>query len=318
MKLSLSLLFIPFVVHGDLLYSTDFDDFQVGDDQWSANSDWVTDNSTSGVNFIDNLAFNQALGNTAGLGLNRPSKDRVRMLTQIPHDHLANGESILEIETLIAIKDSENNFRDDFFFSIYNGSGTRLASIRFDNEAPEVSGSNFGFWREDGASQFDTAFDFVHEELYDLFMTIDLASNTWSASVNGSPLFEKATFTNAATGSDIALGIIGFEWDLNSGSPFLYGDNFLLVADLRVVSKAPGHPLSLEIELNDNSAPNLSWDGFAGKTYRIEYSDSLEEGSWLADLPDSTFSTLEISKRFSFTLPPSTAAKKFFRLVQSE
>jgi hypothetical protein len=278
MNSPLSLLFITPAVHGGLLYSTDFDDYNVGDNQWAANSDWITDNTRSGVNFIDNLAFNQALGNTAGLGLNRPSKDRVRMLTQIPHDHLANGESILEIETLISIKDSDNNFRDDFFFSIYNGSGTRLASIRFDNEDPETSGSNFGFWREDGASQFDTTFDFVHEELYDLIITIDLASNSWSASVNGSPLFEKVTFTNAATGDNLALGIVGYEWDLNSGNPSLYGDNFLLVADLRVVSKAPNEPLSLKIELDESSAPILTWDGFAGTTYQIEYSDSLEEG----------------------------------------
>ena len=313
---------MPFLIcqtaFGGTLYSTDFEAFNVGDNQWSANSSWGSDNTRSGVDFIDDLAFNQALGKTAGLGLNRPSRDRVRILTQTPHDHVTSGESIIEIETLISVKDSDNSFRDDFFFSIYNSSGVRLASIRIDNEDPAASGSNFGFWREDGISQFDTESDFIHEELYDLFMIIDLASNTWSASISGLPLFENATFTNAASGSEINLAIVGFEWDLVSGIPLFHGDNFLLVADLRVISKAPNRIPELKIELDENLDPVLVWNGFAGKTYQIEYSDTLASGSWKDDLPNSTLSTTEISKRFSFQPPSNFLPGRFFRVVQSE
>lgn len=306
------------LVRGDVLYFTDFEEFTVGDNQWSANSAWGTDNTLSGVDFIDDLAFNQALGKTAGLGLNRPSRNRVRMLTQIPNDHVATGKSVIEIETLISVKDSENNFRDDFFFSIYNSGGVPLAAIRIDNEDPEADRTNFGFWRDDGVTQFDTETDFIHEELYDLFMVIDLESNTWTASLNGIPLFENATFTNAASGSGINLGIVGYEWRLTSGNPNFFGDNFLLVADLRVVASAPDSPPALTVGLDENLRPVLQWNGFAGKTYQVEYSDTLESGSWQSDLPDSTFTTDEISKFFRFEIPEPGADKRFFRVSQSE
>jgi hypothetical protein len=303
---------------GETLYSTDFEEFNVGDNQWTADSAWGTDNTRRGVDFIDDLAFNQALGKTAGLGLNRPSRNRVRILTQTPHDHVTSGESIIEIETLISVKDSDNSYRDDFFFSIYNSSGVRLASIRIDNEDPAASGSNFGFWREDGLSQFDTESNFIHEELYDLFIIIDLASNTWSASINGSPLFENATFTNAETGPAINLAAVGFEWALTSKNPFLFGDNFLLVADLRIVSLAPDTSPEFKIEMNENLDPVLVWHGFAGPTYQIEYSDTLAPGSWKDDLPDSTFTTTELSKQFRFEPPANSLFKRFFRVAQSE
>jgi hypothetical protein len=304
-----------------VLYSTDFDDFELGDNQWAANPAWATDNNDStsgGVNFIDDLAFNQALGKTAGLGLNKPSRNRVRILTQVAHDHVATGETRIEIETLVSIKDSENNVRDDFLFSIYNRTGTRMASIRFDNEAPEAEESDFGFWREDGTNRYDTGFDFIHEELYDLFITIDLQDNSWSASINGIPLFENETFTNAASGDEIVLSVVGYEWDLTSKIPSLFGDNFLFVGDLRVISKLPASPPVLMVKRNENGALTLFWNGLRNRTYQIEYSDSLSENSWKNDLPDSTFTTAGMSELLSYNPPTMGFAKRFFRLNQSD
>lgn len=322
MKILLASFLTLSISQGGLLYSTDFEDFTPGENQWSAQPDWLSNNdnrSNPGVDFIDEQAFNQALGKTATLGLRQPSRTRTRLVHLLNHDHEASGEAIIEIETLISLKDSSNGQRDDFYFSIFNENGTALASIRLDNEDPATLGSNFGFWREDGVNQFDTNFDFIHEELYDLFITIDLSRNLWSASLGGTPLFESAPFTNAASGSEISLAAVAYEWELTANLSSLHGDNFLLVGDLRIVSKASGDLPQLEILTDSTGNPIISWQGFAGKTYQIEYSDQLAGESWKRDLPDSSFSTDEISRRFEFRPGRNQPqGRRFFRLVQSD
>lgn len=321
MKLIPVLSFLFNSAQATLLYSTDFDNFTVGDDQWAGTDGWAITDAASGISFIDNTGFGGALGNYAALGLEQPSSRRVSVLKQILHDHTATGESIIEIDALISIRDSDNGRYDDFYLSFFNSSGNRMATIRFDNQDSEAFNTQFGIWREQAnidsttSLQFDTLTDFIHEELDEVFISIDLANNTWSASLSGLPLFEDATFTTAANPADINLGLVGFEWQTSLG-PTFHGDNFLLVADYAINSYDPADLIAPDPTLTHDGAntTTLTWSGTAGRSYQVEYSDDLE--TWFSDLPGSTFNNVPDSSPLTF-IDESAPAMRYYRIVRN-
>ncbi|MGC6426873.1 MAG: hypothetical protein ACON5H_07760 [Akkermansiaceae bacterium] len=308
------LLIVP--LPAEELYFTDFENFPLGDNRWIGTDGWQGTENSNGVSFIDDNAFTGSLGQTAGLGLERPNNRRVSILKVLNHDHTTSGEHIIEIETLISIRDSNNNFRDDFYLSLFNNSGGNpIASIRFDNEDPDANNSRFGIWREDGVNQFDTQLNFIHEELYDLYIRIDLNANTWSADLSGDPLFTNETLTNSVTGSNINLGIVGYEWEISSPVTLNHGDNFLLVADLRVTSLDDStSPVAPIISRNEAGQIALNWHGKGGFDYQVEYSSNLE--TWLDDLPNSLITPGLSSGPVTFTDTTSPFPDaRFYRVV---
>lgn len=296
-KFPYTLLLISPLLQAEILYETDFDDFPVGANQWGRNDGWVSNDITSGAQTIDPDAL-PALLNTATLGFQRPNNDKTLVALDLGYDHVASGSPIVEIDTLLGIEDSTNNRRDDFFLWIFNSSGDRLASIRFDNQLPTAFNSEFGIWRENGTNQFDTQFDFIPGELFNLVATIDLENNTWSADIGGIPLFDNQQFTN--TGNPINLGFLAFEWDLTfNTTTLLYGDNFLLVADLTVQSIIEIPELNVTHSFDSSSNVTLNWDTVVGWDDQVEYSSDLI--TWQDDLPNSTFESVTVSSSVSFS-----------------
>ena len=233
MKTFLPLLFLIHTIQGEILYDTDFDNFPAGANNWSGNDGWISNDITSGAQAIDENVLPSLL-KTATLGFAQPTSRFTFIALDLEYDHIASDKPVVEIDTLIGIEDSTNDRRDDFYFSIYNADGDRLASIRFDNESPDTPNSQFGIWRVSDTNQFDTLFDFTLGELFNLVATVDLEENVWSASIDEIPIFENAQFSNTNTPLD--FGFLAFEWELASLAPYNYGDNFLLVADLSIQS----------------------------------------------------------------------------------
>ncbi|HCQ80598.1 MAG TPA: hypothetical protein DIV46_11530 [Verrucomicrobiales bacterium] len=140
------LFFLP-SIHGEVLYDTDFDSFPAGPNNWSEIESWISNDTTSGAQSIDGNVL-PALLNTATLGFAQPTTPFTFVALNLGYDHITSGKPIVEIDTLIGIEDSTNNRRDDFYLTIYNRNGNRLASVRFDNESPNNGNSQFGIWRE--------------------------------------------------------------------------------------------------------------------------------------------------------------------------
>ena len=296
MKLLLVPLLLAPHLQADVIYETDFDDFATGANQWSANASWTSNDTTSGAQSIDEDVL-PALLKTASLGFVRPARDVTFVALDLGYDHIASGAPVVEIDTLIGIEDSTNNRRDDFFISIYNSGGNRLASIRFDNEDPNSLNSQFGIWWENGTNQFDTLVDFIPSELFNLFATIDLESNTWSADIEGIPLFTDEQFTN--TNNPLDFGFLAFEWDLTANATSLYGDNFLLVADVIVQSVIEIPELEVTHSFDPSGNVTLNWETAVGWGDQVQYSTDLD--NWLDDLPDSAFDNVTNSSPVTFT-----------------
>ena len=318
MKAFLALLFLIPTAQGEILYDTDFDNFPTGANSWSRNDSWISNDTTSGAQAIDGNIL-PALLNTATLGFAQPASGFTFIALDLGYDHIASGKPIVEIDTLIGIEDSTNHQRDDFYLSIYNAEGNRLASIRFDNESPDSVNSQFGIWRASGTNQFDTQFDFTLGELFNLVATIDLENNIWSASIDDIPIFENAQFSN--TDNIINFGFLAFEWELTDPSTYKYGDNFLLVADISLqavdtysVVDMPG--IDVKHQFDSWGGINLNWQTAVGWTDQVEYSYDLV--TWSDDLPESTFESMSSPNpiTFSHTKDPAETCR-FYRVKRT-
>jgi hypothetical protein len=314
-KAFFTLLFLIHPVQGEILYDTDFDNFPAGANNWSGNDNWISNDTTSGAQTIDGNVL-PALLNTATLGFSQPISRFTFVALDLDYDHLATEKPIVEINTLIGIEDSTNDQRDDFYLSIYNTDGNRLASIRFDNEGPDTTNSQFGIWRENSTSQFDTLFDFALGELFNLVAAVDLENNTWSASIDSIPMFENAQFSN--TGDPINFGFLAFEWAITALSTSDHGDNFLLVADISIQSvdtQSVGDMTRVEVthQFDSLGGINLNWQTAVGWTDQVEYSTDLI--TWFDDLPESTFEGINTPTTISFShAKDPEEAYRFYRV----
>ncbi|MDA7536717.1 hypothetical protein OAG28_01610 [Akkermansiaceae bacterium] len=314
-KVPVSLLLLGSLLHADVLYDTDFDDFPAGNNQWAGTDGWTSNDTTSGAQSIDSGLI-PALLQTASIGFNPPDSSFTFVALNLGYDHVATGVPEVEIDALLGIEDSTNSRRDDFYLSLYNSDADRLASIRFDNQDPSINNSLFGIWREDGTTQFDTELDFIPGELFNLFITLNLETNTWTADIDGMPLFENAPFTNTA--NTVNLGFLAFEWQISNvttsqnGDDTLFpGDNFLLIADLSVRSatEEPNPPFVVTHSFSESNEVTLSWPTGVGFEYQVEYSTDLD--TWLDTLPNSHYDNITSSSTVSYT--DTSASKGLFR-----
>lgn len=315
MKVHLFLLVLSSLLHGDLLYETDFDEFPAGDNNWAGNNGWISNDTTSGAQSIDSGLI-PALLQTASLGFNPPNNDFTFVALNVGYDHVATGVPEIEIDTLLGIEDSTNNRRDEFFLSIYNSTGDRLASIRFDNQDPAANNSMFGIWREDGDLQFDTLLDFIPGELFNLFISLNLETNTWSADIAGIPLFENAELT--AKDHPINFGFLAFEWDLSANSTFFHGDNYLLIADISIRSVTPEEnpPLVVSYTYSGDDQVTLSWPTKVGFDDQVQYSTDLV--NWIETLPNSTYENITTSSTVNFSDPSTNKGSvRFYRVKRT-
>lgn len=315
MKSLLFLLILSSLLHGDLLYETDFDEFPSGDNSWAGNDGWISNDTTSGAQSIDSGLI-PALLQTASLGFNRPNNDLTFVALNVGYDNVATGVPEIEIDTLLGIEDSTNNRRDDFFLSIYNSAGDRLASIRFDNQDPAANNSQFGIWRDDGVSQFDTLLDFIPGELFNLFITLNLENNTWSADIGGNPLFENVKLTD--TTDPVNFGFLAFEWDLSTNSTFFHGDNYLLIADVSIRSVTPEEnpPLVVSYTYSAGDQVTLSWPTGVGFDDQVQYSTDLV--NWIETLPNSTYENITTSSTVNFSDPSTNKGRvRFYRVKRT-
>lgn len=64
----------------------------------------------------------------------------------------------------------------------------------------------------------------------------------------------------------------------------------------------------------EGSSATVSWTSVPGKTYQVYYSESLEEESWLSDLPDSLLTAGEDQVTLHYTDFSAPPTKRFYRV----
>lgn len=223
------------------LYSTDFEGYDpqldLSEQGWS-----ISGSGGNGVipNGID--------GQSAYIGFTapNPTNDALVLWQPVNFDAVAAGYPIVTCSVLFNIVDSTTTTnRDIFRWSIYNSAGDRLFAIDFDNQYLDIA------YVLDGTNQpVFTDLRFVNDSNYTLAVTLNFASNRWSASYNGLPIAanQPITTTNARLdfGDLDAVWLVNLQNGTNApGNNFMLFDNYQITAvsdraTLEFLERTPG------------------------------------------------------------------------------
>jgi len=183
----------------------------------------------------DNGVVNQyllGLGQQALLGGFSPLPADESLIVWRPIDFtpVASGYPIVKFSVLMNIADSLNNQWDTFRWSVYNIQGDRLFSLDFDNYPDYL---DVGY-RLDGTNttQF-TSLKYVNNSNYTLNVTMNFASNRWSATLNNNLITTNQLITT--TNAQLTLGDVDAVWLIfNTNAP---GDNYMLFDNYRITAE---------------------------------------------------------------------------------
>lgn len=205
-------------------YSTNLNLTLVGQGGWIG--DGTGDNGV--VNqFIPGQGQQALVGGASPL----PADKDLVVWRPINFNPIAAGFPIVKFSVLMNIADSLNSQWDAFRWSVYNIQGQRLFSLEFDNyyEFLDVG------YQLDGTNKTQfTSVKYVNNSNYTLTVTMNYASNRWSASLNNTLITtnQLITTTNAA----LNLGDVDAVWLIyNTNAP---GDNYLLFDNYRVTAES--------------------------------------------------------------------------------
>jgi hypothetical protein len=315
--------FAPVLRAADL-YSTDFETFPVGDNLWAGTEGWLSNDTTSGAQgILEDFVAELPLGKTAYLGFESPASTLTQITRLVNYDPVVGGFPCVEFDSFLGVQNSTNGRRDQFFISFYDISGTFLAAIVFDNRNSSAEVLRWEAQTDGSVQSSPTGVPFARGDqvlgfiaLQILFTRIDLQNNSWSAYLDGIPLFIDAPFTASAF-APLSLGSVAAEWEVAGAQPSDAGNNWLFVADwyVRSAPRDTGPPKISTISRNPAGKPVITWHGEAGFDYQIEYSQDLE--NWLTDLPDSTFPGIMASGPLEFRDTSAAPSARYYRVRRS-
>lgn len=167
-----------------------------------------------------------------------PKYDTLTLLRPINYVPTNMSQAIIKFSVLMEIVDSTNGEFDYFRWSIYNTEGARLFSLDFDNYTALI------FYALDGTNGFvETGFKFDNNEIYELVITMNLARNRWSASMNGLIIVTSQPLTT--TNATLSVGDVDAVWAIRR--PGNAGDNYMLFDEYRLaLEEATSIPPTLE------------------------------------------------------------------------
>jgi hypothetical protein len=185
---------------------------------------------------------------------------------------VAAGLPLVQFTTLMSIVGSTNGESDYFQWQVLNNHTQPLIVIDFD-----VYATNVGYFL-DGTQYVDTGVKFGLGATYTLTITMNFASNLWSATLNSALLATNQPITT--TGKQLTLGEVDAVWLLYAANA--PGDNFMLFDNYTITAEAFTPPRPRLTLLGRTSAGQtlLRLNGQNGSKFAIEASINLL--NWIA------------------------------------
>jgi len=224
-------------------YSTNLD--LVGQGPW-------TSEGSGGNGIVSEFFLGQ--GQQAYVGFQPPQAGDEQLVVWPTNrfDPVAAGLPLVKFSTLMQIADSSiTNGQYDFFqWRVYNRQGQRLFLLDFDNYFTNIN------YSLDGNSGYtNTGVYFAPGATYQLSITMNFASNRWSASLDSTLIATNLpmTTTNAA----LSFGDVDAVWLLyDTNAP---GDNFMLFDNYRITAEALTPPPVLPAQVQFVGRTSEGW-----------------------------------------------------------
>ena len=195
-----------------------------------------------------------------------------------------NTRPVVVFSTFMEIVDSSNSHYDDFGWDVFNGDGTELFFLDFDNNNLKIY-----YALNDGTGYHDTGQTFQNGQVYYLEVTMDFARNIWAATLNGANVVLGQPVSARST-IPLNLGDIDATW-LQAGGSF--GNNFMLF-DNYYVRTAPSQiprvitaPQDLSVRVGDSARFLVVVDSTLGLSYQWRFNG--------ANIPGANGQVLDLS-----------------------
>ncbi len=294
----------------DIIYQTDFSDFNAGQDQLAGREGWEGSHVGQGLHGIDEDIY---VGQDHSAYLGGTPTDNQTDLVRVYHSfHEAVPQQAeikrLQFQVLFGIVESLIGGYDTFSFVFYSETNEFLAALHFD-----TTEFDYGIWTDDGEEATYTGEVFLTDYLHLLTVEIDPQNNQWQADLDGIPIFETIAFTSQSANSPAPVGKIAAEWRISDPSD--PGDNWLLFDDWRVTGtlETPGPPvpdLTTIQKLADGSI-ELRWNAVPQGQYRVYTS---EDGLDWTPIDPLILTTDDSPQAFYTASPPSAISRRLYRV----
>jgi hypothetical protein len=174
----------------------------------------------------------------------------------------------VQFSVTMAVIDSTNTNRDDFYWSVFNQQGQQLVVLDFDN-----FDLNIYYYLDNTNGRTWSGLSFTNTISYQLNMSLDYTSNHWTAFFGGLLLASNQPITT--TRAPLNLGDIDAAWV--PFDPMAPGNNFMVFDDYQISATAPQPQLNVLGILN--GSPTLRVTGLADLSFAVEASTNLV--NWL-------------------------------------
>jgi len=185
---------------------------------------------------------------------------------------------LVQFSTLMSIVGSTNGEADIFQWQVFNHQTQPLIVIDFDVSATNMG--NVGYFL-DGTQYVDTGVKFGLGATYMLTVTMNFASNRWSARLNSALLATNQPITT--TGKQLTLGDVDAVWEVyNTNAP---GDNFMVFDDYTITAEAlppPPPPRPSLFAPRYGRSFNLKFPTQTNFVYTLEFLDPGQAWNWTA------------------------------------
>lgn len=206
------------------------------------------------------------------------------------------GFGQVRFSALMSIIDSSTTNYDNFQWVVYNSKTNRLFTIDFDNYSWAVS------YALDGTNTFTTtSVKFTNDVPYLFSITMNFASNRWSATLGGATIATNKLITTV--GAELTLGEIDAAWQIYD--PRKPGDNYMVFDNYRVAAQLPPQPGHMRIAIT-NAQPTIHLRGTPGARYALEATTNML--NWTALVTNQM-----TTNGFSYRDTAAPVTRRFYR-----
>ena len=222
----------------------------------------------SGGNGLTN-GFFSGQGQQAYVGLIPPAAGDSSLFVWHPINFspVAAGLPLVTFTTLMSVVGPTNGQYDFFQWQVFNNQAQPLIVIDFDTDT-----TNVGYFL-DGTQYVNSGVQFALGATYTLTVTMNFASNLWSAKLNSALFANNQPITT--TVKQLTLGDVDAVWALyltnSPGNNFMLFDNYTITADVL----PPPRPNMTLLGRAGNGQISLRLTGQNGNRFAIEASTNL-------------------------------------------
>ncbi len=180
---------------------------------------------------------------------------------------------IVKFSVTMGIYNLNSPNRDCFRWSVFNSSGTHLFTLDFDNTSRAI---NYALQNDTSFTSTGRTYD--NDTPYSLRITMDMANNKWSATLDNVLLVTNLAI--AATGTPLTLGDVDALWVYRDPNAFRDdqspSENVMVFDNYTITSEAAPPPPSPTLAARyDNGDVIIRLTGEAGRRYAIEAATNL-------------------------------------------